>query len=252
MATRRRAAPIWARMIARRLGVGILAVAIGVLVAAAIIAAIAAVRLHRQTAALDRDLRAEVAGDVDLAEERAALDRCLTGRIAELSSKMGATGDAWQGDPQPRGSGSAPPNPADPIETVRSPHRFWSRGAWLSSQSGEPYRALPLVRRSGYAGAYQMFAELEALQSTANDLETDVAPLSHDMALTPALKAEFVERLSRLAWDYRLISLDAHQAIRAAHALGVEPDRAEVSRMVVAQRRRLGDCVEDVASGPAD
>lgn len=225
-------------------------IVVGILIALALEQAVEAFRRADEASHLDKDLRAELSGQLLVdAGERAALDRCLLGRVADLRTKLAAAGDTWKADVLPEASGE-PPRPLAALVSVQSPRRTWVRSAWQSAQASDAYRALPLDRRMAYADLYKLFAGIEETAASAYATEGDLGALAYDLQLTPAMRAQYLDRLTRLTNDYSLVGIGAHQAIRRAQAMGIVADHSELARRVAAQRRHWGGCVEDVAAGP--
>lgn len=220
----------------------------GILIALGLEQAIEAVHRHHEAAVLERSLRSELAVDVGVAAEKAALDRCVRGRVADLTAKMAKAGTAWTADRFMRADGRSD----DQIEVIHSPFRPVVRSAWQAAQASPALHEMAEDRRENYAVLYDAIEVLESTQNTQATLEADIGSLAYDTPLTPPMRAAYLDRLSQLDGAYHLTTLVAHGVLRRARTLDLRTDSHGLEQKLKTQRAVWGACVEDVAAGPTD
>ena len=131
-------------------------------------------------------------------------------------------------------------------EVVHSPVRVAYFGAWQGSLASKGFLSLPLDARSAYGVAFEQMGSLKAALDRERELGSSLTALSFDLALTPELRAQYLDRLGALAREEALIVTTSKSLQSQAHKMGALPDTNFMSRIIAEQHRFRGECTQDV------
>ena len=203
----------------------------------------------RTKADLDDQIHAAIANSA----ERAAVDPCLSQRLAELATKVAASRGEWKGDPYIL--------PGDLSVTgfvryavpraYRTPERSFPDDVWQQAKAGGVLAHMTPADIALYSDAFANVANLRALSVPENELQPELSFLAFDGPLGPAERARALSTISRLDTINRDTLNRASLLVDNARALGSKLSAADEKMLfgyLDKQRRTRGQCVDSAAT----
>ena len=222
-------------------------IVVGILIALALEQGVEALRAHQEAQETDRALQREVRTDLGEAIQGVIANGCYRARIAELTRKLTAPGDTWQGEYEPPsvdrfGGQPAVAAPVLPIAFGTMTHNLWDSPAVTSGLSH-----LDASRAHRYSDIYRYVAALQGVTEDIMARESELQPLAFDQTLDPAARREYLRSLTRLDQDVYYGYNITGFVVERARQNGIEPDAADVANRFAVIRSHLGACVQPYA-----
>jgi hypothetical protein len=222
-------------------------IVVGILIALSLEQGVEALRSHQEAQETDRALQREVRTDLGEAIQGVIANGCYRARIAELTRKLTAPGDTWNGEyetPKVDRFGGQPAVAAAilPIAFGTMTHNLWDSPAVTSGLSH-----LDASRAHRYSDIYRYVAALQGVTEDIMARESELQPLAFDQTLDPAARREYLRSLTRLDQDVYYGYNITGFVVERARQNGIEPDAADVAHRFAVIRSRLGACVQPYA-----
>jgi hypothetical protein len=233
------------RDVAKEIGI----IVVGVLIALGAEQIVKSLHWRSQVNDTKGALGAEIGASLRYAAERLAVQQCVRGRIAELTTRLRQTNEVWIGDPMPIGKARWMVEPNIPA-VYRSPAEPWRTDAWETAKSTGTLNHMSRDEVAGYSINYDAIAELRGLQEAENALEPKLSFLSFDQQLDPRSRAEAMTTLAELDWVNGNIALLSRHLVQGAPKLDLKLDAGEFNQAlrkdIEEQRTLRGACVRDI------
>lgn len=201
---------------------------------------------HRRHEAHEAEegLRASIQLNLVGAAQRVAIQPCLAARVVHLKEKLAVANGNWLADPD-----IAPVNAGYPVNVpgaVHNPLRRMLLSSWQAALSSPALMAVPVTRRTLYAGVFEYFAGFNALEDREQAAQGDLTALGFDVQLTPETRARYLDRLGALSDSETVIAATSSFALDRSRAAGLRPDPALLARIIAQEKQLRGSCVRDV------
>jgi hypothetical protein len=184
-------------------------------------------------------LGSELSNNLINVYERLAIDRCLTGRIAELRGLLVKSNGTWTGQPANFGKYYVNVMPA----VYRIPNRPWPTSEWQAAKASGIVNKASDAQSSRYSGLYTYIDELDATQKQERDYEAELGDLAFDTHLSDADRNEHLRTLSRLDdLNSRFINI-AENMVDGAANIGVTLSAQDQASTLKLDRSFRGACV---------
>lgn len=222
-------------------------IVLGVVIALAAQQAVEALNWREEVRRTEDALTIEIADSIVHASERQMVNRCLSGRLANLIGKVSSNQGPWKGDPMPV---NRSPRAVTTVSAApyRTPNRPWSGNVWEAAQNGGVFNHM---RRDRVAAFSKVYARMEGLRNV-NEAEHQVFPnllfLSFDTRLDAGTRQQALAGLGKLDWLNGTILLDGKMLIDEVKVLGLDFSRTSLKRDLAererSQRSFRGECIQ--------
>ncbi|MEQ7873383.1 hypothetical protein ABDK56_05190 [Sphingomonas sp. ASV193] len=198
-------------------------------------------------------LDAQITDSLAMVAERAAVEPCLTQRLADLAAKVAASDGRWKADPYvlPGEHSDAKIVHYAIAPAYRMPGRSYPDDVWQQAKAGGMLAHMTPADIVNYTSA---FVEMEGLR-TSTEVEHDLAPdlsfLSFDGTLDPTVRARALSTIAKLDAADRSTLNFARLLVEDARALRLRlspTDEKTLNDNLDIQQKFRGACVDRAAT----
>lgn len=218
-------------------------IVLGVLIALGAEQTVEALHWHERTALTQRELRDELALDVNSAAEWVQVSDCATARADTLYARLAAEHGTWSASPQEAVASPAPTAPDPMPPAFRLPVRPYASGTFEGARSSGALSHVSTDGMQEYDRLFGIASVLGRLQSERIAIVGQLQPLAVNQTLDGAERVGMEAELARLAGNFSFATSGSEQFVEYARQDGIPPDSA----FLATTYRRLvalwGSCV---------
>lgn len=204
--------------------------------------------VNRTKADLDNQIRSNI---VNIAE-RAAVDRCLSARLADLAARVAANDGDWKGDPyRMPGEGMARTLAYAVPAAYRMPARNFPRDVWDQAKAGGVLSHMRPQEISRYAIMFDDISDVKRINESERSLAATLSFLSFDGPLSAQDRSRALSTIAQLDHLNKDILSNLGRLVEAATALGGKfsaDDEKTLIDYLDTQVRFRGPCVDRAAT----
>jgi hypothetical protein len=206
---------------------------------------------HWHTAAKQASaaIEAELAEQEGHAIERLAVQRCLTGQLNALYTRLAAyRGGEWKGMPMAVSPGAKDASVRMIAAAYRAPERLWLSDAWETARSNGVLNHLPASTVSEFAEAYSSGNSMRLFQTEENEAAAKLVPLALDGPIDAQDRAAFLQALATVDHANGEMVYNANRELRMLRKVlrDFHPEAVDkvIADIMVNQRAFRGACVQ--------
>ena len=192
---------------------------------------------------MDGRLRQELSLSVTNAYERLIINRCITGRIAQLRDLLVRSDGHWSGQPA-RFGGNFYVNAMPSV--YRVPNRSWPTSVWRAANATGIIDKASDAQSARFSELYSSVDMMDSLQQQERSEEAELGDLAFDTRLTDAERNEHLRTLAKLDNLNARMTNYAEAMMESAAKAGISLSPKNRADQLNMDRQFRGDCVEDL------